>query len=37
MHSLEERLQRLGTLALERLAMLVLERRGHDKNNDCFI
>lgn len=35
-HSLEDRLERLGMLALERLATLVLEKKGHDKNNDCF-
>lgn len=36
-HSLEKRLETLGMLALERLATLLLERKGHDKNNDCFI
>lgn len=35
-HSLEDRLERLGMLVLERLATLVLEKKGHDKNNDCF-
>lgn len=37
MQCLEESLERLGMLALKRLAMLVWERRGHDKNDDCFI
>lgn len=35
-HSLEDRLERLGMLVLERLATLVLEKKGHHKNNDCF-
>lgn len=35
-HSLEDRLERLGMLVLERLATLVLEKKRHDKNNDCF-
>lgn len=37
MQCLEESLERLGMLALKRLATLVWERRGHEKNNDCFI